>query len=84
VSKRIKNSKWVKANPTQLRGGTPWPELRPNQAVSLVDGAGARLAGKVDAITEDRSTFWIYLDDGMGRQLIHSLDGYQLESVTEK
>jgi hypothetical protein len=56
-----------------------WTDVEPNQHVSLVNKRGFRLAGRVDAMTEDRSTMWIQLDGGMGRQLVHHLDGFTLD-----
>jgi hypothetical protein len=57
-----------------------WTEVQPDQHIALVNNRGLRLAGRVDAMTEDRSTLWIQLDGGMGRQLVHHLDGFAVES----
>ncbi|HEV7167699.1 MAG TPA: hypothetical protein VGN49_06980 [Micrococcaceae bacterium] len=79
MAKRTRN-KENNASPELLPIGTPWPRLRPRQRLTLVDVHGTRVVGTLDAITEDCSTLWIQLDDGLGRQLIHSLDGYELEA----
>ena len=57
-----------------------WPELSRHQSVCLRDARGNRIEGTIDGMTEDRSTLWIQLKGGLGRQLIHHLDGYWLET----
>ena len=82
MAKRSRN-KGINAGPEQLPGGTPWPRLQPNQRLTLVNAQGTRVVGIVDAITEDCKTLWIQRDDGMGRLLIHNLDGYELETIRD-
>ena len=60
--------------------GEVWPELSRHQSVCLRDARGNRIEGTIDGMTEDRSTLWIQLKGGLGRQLIHHLDGYWLET----
>ncbi|WP_026546352.1 hypothetical protein [Paenarthrobacter nicotinovorans] len=60
--------------------GEVWPELSRHQNVCLRDARGNRIEGTIDGMTEDRSTLWIQLKGGLGRQLIHHLDGYWLET----
>ncbi len=57
----------------------PWPALEGDEPICLIDPYGWRLTGRVEAITEDRSSVWIQLDGGRGPQLIHHRDGYQIE-----
>ncbi|MFP3581597.1 hypothetical protein SB659_18710 [Arthrobacter sp. SIMBA_036] len=56
-----------------------WPELARHQEIVLCDARGNRIEGTIDGMTEDRSTLWIQLKGGLGRQLVHHLDGYWLE-----
>ncbi|WP_434615191.1 hypothetical protein [Arthrobacter sp. A5] len=65
------------AQPTATTG--PWPALERDEPICLIDPHGWRLTGRVDAMTEDRSTVWIQLDGGRGRRLVHQQDGYQIE-----
>ncbi len=58
----------------------PWPPLQRDEPICLVDRFGSRLSGRVDAMTEDRSTVWIQLDGGNGRRLVHHQDGYVLSN----
>jgi len=60
--------------------GQVWPELCRHQNVVLQDARGNRIEGTIDGMTDDRSTLWIQLKGGLGRQLIHHLDGYWLET----
>lgn len=60
--------------------GDVWPELSRHQHVVLQDARGNRIEGTIDGMTNDRSTLWIQLKGGLGRQLIHHLDGYWLET----
>lgn len=60
--------------------GEVWPELAVSQQVVLADARGNRIEGSIDGMTNDRSTLWIQLKGGLGRQLIHHLDGYWLET----
>ncbi|MEZ2390858.1 hypothetical protein AB6813_15200 [bacterium RCC_150] len=57
-----------------------WPELPLHQELVLRDGRGNRIIGTLDGMTDDRSTLWIQLTGGLGRQLVHHLDGYWLET----
>ena len=82
MGKRARNRD-ARISPVPLPRTAPWPELEPHQPVRLVDIHGATLAGILDEMTEDRSTMWIQLDGGKGRQLIHRLDGYELEGMPE-
>ncbi|MEV7663115.1 hypothetical protein [Paenarthrobacter sp. NPDC089316] len=59
--------------------GDVWPELHRDQSVVLQDARGNRIEGTIDGMTDDRSTLWIQLKGGLGRQLVHHLDGYWLE-----
>lgn len=59
--------------------GELWPELARHQNVILKDARGNRIEGTIDGMTNDHSTLWIQLKGGLGRQLIHHLDGYWLE-----
>lgn len=61
---------------TRTAPGARWPALQRDEAICLIDPSGWPLSGRVDAMTEDRSTFWIQLDDGRGRRLVHHQDGY--------
>lgn len=61
--------------------GDVWPELQRHQVVVLQDARGNRIEGTLDGMTDDRSTLWIQLKGGLGRQLIHHLDGYWLETA---
>lgn len=56
-----------------------WPELPLHQELVLQDVRGNRIVGTLDGMTSDRSTLWIQLSGGLGRQLVHYLDGYWLE-----
>lgn len=56
-----------------------WPELPLHQELVLQDTRGNRIVGTLDGMTDDRSTLWIQLSGGLGRQLVHHLDGYWLE-----
>ncbi|WP_082358191.1 MULTISPECIES: hypothetical protein [Arthrobacter] len=58
-----------------------WPQLAPDQPVSLINERGWRLRGTVETLTNDRQCLWIQLDAGMGRQLIHHQDGFMLENT---
>ena len=60
--------------------GELWPHLDAHQEVALRDAKGNRIEGTIDGMTDDRSTLWIQLKGGLGRQLIHHLDGYWLET----
>ncbi|MGG5170881.1 hypothetical protein ACQR35_01710 [Pseudarthrobacter sp. J1738] len=55
-----------------------WPQLTPGQRVALRDVHGYLVTGIVDGMTADRSTLWLQLDNGLGRRLIHHLDGLSL------
>lgn len=55
-----------------------WPALPMDQPIALVNERGWRLNGKVETVTNDRQCLWIQLDGGMGRQLIHHQDGFEL------
>ncbi|WP_347108157.1 hypothetical protein AAHB33_14940 [Paenarthrobacter sp. S56] len=57
-----------------------WPELAVRQEVVLADARGNRIEGTIDGMTNDRSTLWVQLKGGLGRQLVHHLDGYWLET----
>ncbi|MFK0072597.1 hypothetical protein [Arthrobacter woluwensis] len=57
-----------------------WPEIPSGQPIALADQRGDRIVGHVDGMTHDRTTLWIQLDGGLGRRLVHHLDGYALES----
>ncbi|WP_427015406.1 hypothetical protein ACQCSX_11235 [Pseudarthrobacter sp. P1] len=72
MSMRITRRSWHPAS------GELWPALEPEQHVALVNSTGWRLSGRVDAVTPDHSCLWIQLDGGMGRQLIHHQDGFEL------
>ncbi|MDP5227978.1 MULTISPECIES: hypothetical protein [Arthrobacter] len=56
-----------------------WPEIPTGQSVTLADRHGQRIVGHVDGMTDDRTTLWVQLDGGLGRRLIHHLDGFALE-----
>ena len=56
-----------------------WPLLSHDQPIALVNERGWRLSGKVETVTKDRECLWIQLDGGMGRQLIHHQDGFELD-----
>jgi hypothetical protein len=58
-----------------------WPELPLHQQLVLQDLRGNRIVGTLDGMTNDRSTLWIQLTGGLGRQLVHHMDGYWLESA---
>lgn len=66
---------------TSRPSGDVWPELQRHQTVVLQDARGNRIEGTLDGTTDDRSTLWIQLKGGLGRQLIHHLDGYWLETT---
>ena len=57
-----------------------WPELPRDAELVLVNGRGNRIEGTLDGMTEDRSTIWVQLAGGLGRQLVHHEDGYRLET----
>jgi hypothetical protein len=57
-----------------------WPELARHQDVVLRDARGNRIEGTIDGMTDDRSTLWVQLKGGLGRQLVHHMDGYWLET----
>lgn len=65
---------------TVRQQGDVWPELSRHQHVVLQDARGNRIEGTIDGMTDDRSTLWIQLKGGLGRQLVHHLDGYWLET----
>ncbi|MFJ4168019.1 hypothetical protein ACIPY3_00770 [Paenarthrobacter sp. NPDC089714] len=65
---------------TTTAGGDVWPELAIRQEVVLADARGNRIEGTIDGMTDDRSTLWVQLKGGLGRQLVHHLDGYWLET----
>lgn len=65
---------------TAIPQGDVWPELSRHEYVVLQDARGNRIEGTIDGMTNDRSTLWIQLKGGLGRQLIHHLDGYWLET----
>ncbi|HKU35439.1 MAG TPA: hypothetical protein VJP90_07810 [Paenarthrobacter sp.] len=65
---------------TTAAGADVWPELAIRQEVILADARGNRIEGTIDGMTDDRSTLWIQLKGGLGRQLVHHLDGYWLET----
>ncbi|MFJ5954623.1 hypothetical protein ACIQC5_01550 [Paenarthrobacter sp. NPDC092416] len=58
-----------------------WPELTLHQDLVLQDARGNRIEGTLDGMTTDRSTLWIQLKGGLGRQLVHHQDGYWLEAA---
>ncbi|MFQ4148256.1 hypothetical protein AAGW05_06110 [Arthrobacter sp. LAPM80] len=57
-----------------------WPVLAKDQPVALVNERGWHLRGRVETLSSDRQCLWIQLDSGMGRQLVHHQDGFELES----
>ncbi|WP_423182126.1 hypothetical protein [Arthrobacter sp. NyZ413] len=63
---------------TATRHAEVWPELPLHQELVLEDSRGNRIVGTLDGMTNDRSTLWIQLKGGLGRQLVHHLDGYWL------
>ncbi|MCQ9164967.1 hypothetical protein [Arthrobacter sp. STN4] len=65
--------------PQAHEGRDVWPALARDQHVALVNERGWRLSGTVETLTSDRRCLWIQLDAGMGRQLIHHEDGFELE-----
>ncbi|MGP0221744.1 MULTISPECIES: hypothetical protein [unclassified Paenarthrobacter] len=60
--------------------GDVWPTLDRHQEVVLQDARGNRIEGTIDGMTDDRSTLWVQLKGGLGRQLVHHMDGYWLET----
>jgi hypothetical protein len=42
------------------------------------------MTGRVDAVSEDASVFWVILDHGMGRFLIHRTDNVAVRRLPSK
>ncbi len=59
---------------------TAWPELPVNHELFLEDNRGSVIEGTLDGMTLDRTTLWVQLRGGLGRRLVHRLDGYELRS----
>ncbi|MCA4133167.1 hypothetical protein [Arthrobacter sp. M4] len=55
-----------------------WKSLRKGDRVTLRLNPGFETGGHVDAVTHDYTVVWVTLDDGRGRQLVHSSDGVEI------
>lgn len=61
-----------------------WETLQPGTTVQLVKhsdttfGAESTMLGTVDVAMPDGSAVWIWLQDGLGRVMVHQSDGVQI------
>ena len=66
---------------TPLRPAAPdahWKSLQRGDRVSVRLAPGYETAGRVDAVTADRTAVWVDLDGGRGRTLLHCSDGVEI------
>jgi hypothetical protein len=60
---------------------TQWTSLWHGEFVELREGHKVTATGRVDEVTDDGATIWIYLSSGMGRKMLHSDDGIDIWRV---
>lgn len=55
-----------------------WSDFRRGERITLQHPAGTHLRGVLDMRSDDASVLWIHLNDGGGRRLVHTADGYRV------
>ncbi|NJC24279.1 cell envelope opacity-associated protein A [Arthrobacter pigmenti] len=63
-------------SPTQQLASTSFSTLQRGQQVTLRHASGSVISGVLEDRSDDASVVWVRMDDGAGRRLIHSEDGY--------
>lgn len=61
-----------------------WSTLKARDQVSITKEPGYPATGHIDAISEDATFFWVTLDYGMGRCLVHSSDKVVVRRLASK
>jgi hypothetical protein len=61
-----------------------WCNLKARDRVSVTRESGYPATGQIDAMSEDASVFWVTLDHGMGRILVHSSDKVVVRRASKK
>lgn len=71
--------------PLQNRGKRRlWRNLKSGERVTVIQDGNTHLTGTVDVRTQDGSTVWVWLDQGLGRVAVSEGDHTELAPLKER